>query len=169
MSGPASSDSHQPDVATARATAEQAARWAKEDSFRMRYGAAALLTGWFITFFVFCLGLTVVTVLIWRDDSVGWNFLPIFLIYGFPVAAIVGLPLAVLVAWPLRRLPDQRIHVLIFGLVLGLVTAILFVLLNQGQVELGSGAVAVWVAVCGALGRASVIKMVTRRNRMAGQ
>lgn len=111
----------------------------KDERFNMNYGTRALLTGWIVTFLVFCLGLTVVNVLTSGDQSSGWSLLPAALMFGFPVAVIVGLPLALplalLLAWPLWRVRDQRLHVLVFALALG-----------------------------AAIGRAAVITMAARRN-----
>lgn len=151
----------QPDPAT-----QQAARWAKEDSFSMRYGAPALLTGWFVTFLVFCLGLATAAVVSAGDITAGWYFLPLALIYGFPVAAIIGLPLAIVIAKLLRRVRDQRLHVLVFTVAIGAVMAVIAAAVFHGDAGLGVLWLGLWTATCAAIGRASVMKMVARRNQV---
>ncbi|MHA7271027.1 hypothetical protein [Arthrobacter sp. HLT1-20] len=134
------------------------------ECFRMRYGAPAVLIGWFVTFFVFCLGLTVVTGVSSGDLVSGGYLLPFALIYGFPVAAIVGLPLAILLAWPLRRVRAQWLHVVAFALVMGAVTSAAAFVLAEAEFEPGSLAIAAGVAVSAAIGRATVVTLVARRN-----
>jgi len=76
--------------------------------------------GWLITFVLFCLGMTAASLLATGGDTgLGWYFLPISLIYGFPFASILGLPLAILAAWPLRRLRRQWLHVCAFAMAAG--------------------------------------------------
>ncbi|PYG99129.1 hypothetical protein CVV67_17205 [Arthrobacter stackebrandtii] len=144
----------------------QAARWAKEDRFSMRYGATALLTGWFVTFLVFCLGLTAAHVVAEGGTGFGWNFLTLALIFGFPVAVVVGLPLAILIAWPLRRVDNQWLHVAGFALGVGAAMALATALISG--FDKGAGwwvlLLALWTAVSAAMGRASVMGMVARRN-----
>lgn len=153
----------QPDPGTQQA-AQQAARWAKEDSFSMRYGAPALLTGWIVTFLLFCLGLTAAVAVSAGDIMSGWYFLPFALMYGFPVAAIIGLPLAIVIASPLRRVRDQRLHVLGFALAIGGVMAMIAAALIHGDSAMGVLWLSLWTATCAAIGRASVMKMVARQN-----
>lgn len=142
----------------------QAARWAKEDGFSMRYGATALLLGWLITFVLFCLGLAAVFAVSPRESGLGWYFLPVALIYGFPVAAILGLPLAIKIAWPLQRVRNQQVHILVFALTLGAVMAAVILIPSGGEMGWAVAGLIGWTAVCGAVGRASVMKMVSRRN-----
>ncbi|WP_269938012.1 hypothetical protein [Arthrobacter sp. HY1533] len=140
----------------------------------MNYGLPALLIGWFLTFFLFCLGLAVASMVAegLSGGGLGLYFLPISLIYGFPAAAVVGLPLALLVAWPLRRVRRQWIHVVAFACAVGAAGAGMAALLAsgapgggvdwQGPVIMGA-----WAGCCAAAGRASVIRMVAARNRPA--
>lgn len=141
----------------------------------MNYGLPAFLIGWFLTFFLFCLGLTVANMVAEAaagaegasGGGLGLNFLPITLMYGFPVAAIVGLPLAIVVATLLRRVRRQWIHVAVFAGVLGAAVAAVmgvFAARNDGdwQAPVIMGA---WAGCCAAAGRASVIGMVAARNR----
>ncbi|WP_038467074.1 hypothetical protein [Arthrobacter sp. PAMC 25486] len=143
---------------------EQEASWAKEDSFSMRYGAPALLTGWFVTFFVFCLGLTVASVVLWAPHGMGWGLLPLSLVFGFPFAAFIGLPLAILIAWPLRRVRDQRLHVLALALAVGAAMGVVALFSYRFEMLWAVAALAAWAAVSAAIGRAVVINMVARRN-----
>lgn len=168
LAAPAGAD---PQALQPRQMQQQLARWAKEDRVSMRYGAPALLTGWFVTFFVFCLGLTVATMIFTGGDSgLGWYFLPISLVYGFPVAAVIGLPLAILIASPLRRVRGQRLHVLAFSLSIGAVmAAICLIFFFRGDGVLFMLALIVWTAVCAAVGRAVVVPLVARRNEMPSQ
>ncbi len=143
---------------------------AKADRFSMSYGVPALLLGWLCTFALFCLGLALTAAVSPLDTGLGWYFLPVALIYGFPVAVVLGLPLAILIAWPLRRVRNQRLHVLAFAAVLGSVMAALLIISSRGEMLtsgtsllIGLGLVAL-VAGCGALGRASVMNLVERRN-----
>ena len=92
------------------------------------------------------------------------DLLPYALMFGFPVAAIVGLPLALLLAWGLRRVRDQRLHVLVFALAMGAVTTAIMFVLAEAQMVPGNFVIAAGVAVGAAIGRAAVIKMVARRN-----
>lgn len=135
----------------------------KDERFNMNYGTLALLTGWIVTFVVFCLGLTVVNVLSSGGQFSGWSLLPAALMLGFPVAAMVGLPLAVLLAWLLRRIRQQRLHVLLFALGVGAVTAALL-LYGPSEITPEKLAVVAGVAASAAIGRASVIAMVARSN-----
>ncbi|MET4004920.1 MULTISPECIES: hypothetical protein [Arthrobacter] len=145
----------------------QSAQWAKKDRFRMRYGASALIIGWLGTFLLFCLGLTVANLIAEGPHGLGAGFFFLAVMFGFPVALLAGLPLAVLLAWPLRRVRDQRLHVVAFALAMGVVAtgAVLF-FYAPDSAEMGGLMVALilWTAACGAIGRASVIKLVTRRN-----
>ncbi|MEO6529590.1 MAG: hypothetical protein ABIN10_13060 [Specibacter sp.] len=134
------------------------------ERFSMRYGVPAVLIGWFVTFLVFCLGLTVVNVASSGDFVSGWYLLPYALMFGFPVAAIVGLPLALLLAWGLRRVRDQRLHVLVFALAMGAVTTAIMFVLAEAQMVPGNFVIAAGVAAGAAIGRAVVIKMAARRN-----
>ena len=144
----------------------------------MNYGLPAFLIGWFLTFFLFCLGLTVVSMVAEAAAETGSDYggglglyiLPISLIYGFPVAAIIGLPLAILVASPLRRVPEQLIHVVVFAGAVGAVGAGVTALLAAGAPGgggdwLGPVIWGAWAGCCAAAGRASVIKMVAARNQ----
>lgn len=141
-----------------------AARWAREDRFSMRYGAPAILLGWFITFFAFCLGLTVSAMVSEGPGGMGAGFMVLALIYGSPVALIAGLPLSLLVAWPLRRVRDQRLHVVAFAVALGFAMAGYLLVIGEGRIEPLGFAAVLLAAACGAIGRASVIKLVARRN-----
>lgn len=133
------------------------------ERFSMRYGAPAVLIGWFVTFLVFCLGLTLFVAL--QDGGfVWWSFLPVALIYGFPVAVVAGLPLALLLAWLLRRIRSQLLHVVVFALATGAVTAAIAFALAEAEVEPESLVIAAGVGASAAIGRATVIKMVARRN-----
>ncbi|MHA7306085.1 hypothetical protein ACX80E_12695 [Arthrobacter sp. TMN-49] len=134
------------------------------ERFSMRYGAPAVLIGWAVTFLVFCLGLTVFGFL-GEGGFAGLSLLLVVLFYGFPVAASVGLPLAILIAWPLRRVRDQRLHVLAFALATGTVTAVLM-FWGQGELIPGNFVIVAGVAVSAAIGRASVMKLVTWRNAL---
>ncbi|MDJ0312587.1 hypothetical protein [Arthrobacter sp. H35-D1] len=125
---------------------------------------AALLLGWLITFVLFCLGLAVAFAIPPMESGLGWYFLPVALIYGFPVAAIAGLPLAILIAWPLRRVRNQCVHVLVFALALGAVMAAIVLIPSGSEMGWALAGLIVWTAVCGAVGRASVMKVVSRRN-----
>ena len=140
---------------------------ANAERFSMHYGTLDLVTGWFVTFLLFCLGLTVVNLL--RSDGLawGWYLLPAALMFGFPVAAIVGLPLAVLIAWLLRRIPDQRLHVLLFAVGVGAATAVT-VLLGPSEITPEKLATIAGAAASAAIGRAVVIGMVARRNPQYG-
>lgn len=133
------------------------------ERFSMRYGAPAVLIGWLVTFLVFCLGLTVANVVSSGDLVSGWYLLPYALMFGFPVAVVVGLPLALLLAWPLRRVRDQRLHIVVFALAMGAVTAAI-VFFGQGEMVPGNFVIAAGVGASAAIGRATVIKMVARRN-----
>lgn len=142
----------------------QLARWAKEDRFRMRYGVLAVLAGWFVTFLVFCLGLVVVSAV---ADGVGVSavyLLPVFLMYGLPVAAIIGLPLAMVLAGPLRRVRDQRVHVVVFAVGVGTAMSMAALFAYQCDMPWAVAGLSAWAAVSAAIGRASVIKMVARSN-----
>lgn len=143
----------------------------REPEFRMRYGAPAVLAGWFIAFIVFCFGLTIVPRIVTGEDGGSFLlYLFFYLFFGFPVAAIIALPLAILAAWPLRRLRNQWLHVLILAMAMGVAAAaILFALSYPALVEGDSSPVpillmAAGVALCTAIGRASVMKLVSRRN-----
>ena len=143
---------------------------AKADRFSMSYGVPALLLGWLSTFVLFCLGLALTAAVSSMDTGLGWYFLPVALIYGFPVAVVLGLPLAILTAWLLRRVRNQRVHVLAFAAVLGSVMAALLMISSRGEI-LASGVsllillgLVALAAGCGALGRAGVMKMVAHRN-----
>ncbi|ALO67971.1 hypothetical protein AS189_17615 [Arthrobacter alpinus] len=147
-------------------TPGQLARWSKQDAFRMEYGVLALLTGWFVTFVVFCLGLTVASVGAGGSDGFGWGFLFLALMFGFPVAAIIGLPLAIAIASPLRRVHNQWLHVPVFALAVGAAMGVVVAFpydLQEKDVWLLLAPV-LWAAASAAIGRASVIKMVARRN-----
>lgn len=135
--------------------------------FSMRYGAPALLVGWLITFVLFCLGMTAASLLATGGDTgLGWYFLPISLIYGFPFASILGLPLAILAAWPLRRLRRQWLHVCAFAMAAGLVFWLVVVAAAGGWAGSVYGAgIGLLTAACAAAGRAAVIPLVARRNR----
>ena len=95
--------------------------------------------------------------------------------FGFPVTAIVGLPLAVLVAWPLRRLRNQWHHVLILALTMGVTAAAILSALSYPALVEGESSpisillMAAGVALCMAIGRASVMKLVSRRNESANE
>lgn len=143
----------------------QLAKWAREDRFRMRYGVLALLTGWFVTFFVFCLGLTLAAVVSEGNGSSSY-LLPMMLIYGFPVALVIGLPLAILIATPLRRVANQWAHVAVFTVGVGAATALASALLYGGTegALLGVAILSLWAGASAAMGRASVMKLVTWRN-----
>jgi hypothetical protein len=136
------------------------------DRFSMRYGAPALLLGWLATFVLFCFSMTVASMAATGGDTgLGWYFLPISLIYGFPFASILGLPLAILLAWPLRRIHRQWLHVGAFALATGL-ACWLVVAAVGGWTNTGSGAgIGLLAAVSSAIGRAAVIPLVARRNR----
>lgn len=146
----------------------------KPCGYSMNYGLPALLIGWFLTFFLFCLSLTVAFMVAEAGSEyggvLGQYVLPITLIYGFPVAAVVGLPLAALLASPLRRVRKQWIHVAVFASTVGAVGAAVTAVLSAGAPGGGGdwwvpaiwGA---WAGACAAAGRASVIKMVAARNR----
>lgn len=145
-------------------TPEQLARWAKQDAFRMEYGIPAVLTGWLVTFILFCVGVTVAAGVISAGDASEWVVLPYTLMFGFPIALIVGLPLALLIAWPLRRVRNQGLHVLAFALGVGAVFGVLGMLSYDAELLWTAALLAGWAAASAAIGRASVIQMVARRN-----
>ena len=124
-------------------------------------GAPALLIGWFLAFFVFCLGLTVADVAAGKGWGLfGWGFLALSLIHGFPAAATVGLPLGVLGASRLRRIRDQRLHVLIFALAVGLVMAVVLGFLYRPGSDVGIlFRLVLWTAASAAVGRASMVEL----------
>lgn len=145
-------------------TPEQLARWAKQDTFRMEYGIPAVLAGWFVTFLLFCVGVTVAAEVSSGGDSTEWVVLPYSLMFGFPIALILGLPLAVLIAWPLRRVRNQRLHVLAFALSVGAIFGVFGMLTYDAELLWTAAMLAGWAGASAAIGRASVIKMVARRN-----
>ncbi|MGN5734930.1 hypothetical protein [Arthrobacter psychrochitiniphilus] len=121
------------------ATEAQKERWAKNNRFSMSYGVPAFLAGWFVTYVVCCVGLTITNGISDMTSpgagGFGLGFLILALIFGLPIAVIVGLPLAALVAWPLRRVRDQRLHVLAFAVALGAVMAGYVLLTGDGKME----------------------------------
>lgn len=146
----------------------------KPGVYSMNYGLPAFLIGWFLTFFLFCLGLTAAGMVAAAQSEYGTGFglyfLPITLIYGFPVAAVVGLPLAVLLASPLRRVRKQWIHVVAFAGAVGTVVAAVTAALAAGAPGGGGDwlwpvIMGLWAGCCAAAGRASVIKLVASRNQ----
>lgn len=136
------------------------------DSYKMDYGVPAVLIGWFVTFFVFCLGLTIANFVFSGSNGMGLGFLALSLMFGLPVAVLIGLPLALLISWPLRRVRNQLLHVLVFALGVGtaMVGGVYFSYgeeLNWSAAALVAGA-----ALSAAIGRASVIPLVAKRNEM---
>ncbi|WP_425864641.1 hypothetical protein [Arthrobacter sp. TWP1-1] len=140
-----------------------------EVKFRMQYGAPAVLIGWLLTFVLFCVGLSVVASLGGGDTGIGWYLIPISLLYGLPVAVVVGLPLCLLIAWPLRQVRNQWIHVLCFAVGIGGVAAVLALIFGGVQAVLPFTPIILGVAACTAIGRASVIRMVARKNALVKQ
>ncbi len=139
-------------------------RWAKEDSFSMRYGALAVLTGWMATFVVFCLGLSAYSGIVSSGTGFGWGLLPLVVFFGLPPAIVFGLPLAMLVAWPLRRVRNQGLHVLAFALAVGAAMGVA-ALFSYSLEMLGAVALlACWAGASAAIGRAAVIPLVAHRN-----
>jgi hypothetical protein len=136
-----------------------------EAKFRMQYGAPAVLIGWLLTFLLFCVGLSANVVANEEFGSMGWGYLQLALAFGLPIAVIIGLPLGLLIAWPLRRVRNQWIHVAIFAVGVGTAMAALFILPEIGHVRPASVFAAFWAAASAAIGRASVIRLVARRNR----
>ncbi|AIY03383.1 hypothetical protein ART_3784 [Arthrobacter sp. PAMC 25486] len=94
----------------------------------------------------------------------GWGLLPLSLVFGFPFAAFIGLPLAILIAWPLRRVRDQRLHVLALALAVGAAMGVVALFSYRFEMLWAVAALAAWAAVSAAIGRAVVINMVARRN-----
>lgn len=138
----------------------------KVAGFRMEYGVPAVLIGWFVTFFVFCLGLTVANFVTEGANGLGLGFLAAAMMVGLPVAVLIGLPLALLISWPLRRVRNQELHVLVFALGVGaaMVGGVYFS--YGGEVNWGAAALVAGAALSAAIGRASVITMVAKRNQV---
>lgn len=149
-------------------TPEQLARWAKQDAFSMKYGPLALLTGWLVTLVVFCLGLSAYSGYLFTDDGIGWGMLPLALLFGLPVAIIFGLPLALLIAWTMRRVHNQRLHVLAFALAVGAAMGVAALFAYSQEMLWAVASLAGWAAASAAIGRAVVIPMVARRNEDPG-
>ena len=132
----------------------------------MRYGAPAFLLGWLITFVLICLGLAGVTeVTATTPGSIsGWTSFPIYLVFGFPVAAILGLPFAIVIAWPLRRVQSQWLHVGVHGLATGAAVWTVMTALGGWTAPVPGLLFGSLFTFSAAAGRASVIKLVARRN-----
>ncbi|WP_139244303.1 hypothetical protein [Arthrobacter alpinus] len=140
-----------------------------EPRFNMHYGTPAVLIGWLVTFVVFCVGYTASVVFSGYDSAMGWYLLPISLMYGFPVAVAVGLPLGLFIAWPLRRVRNQWIHVLAFAVGIGLATALSMLLIGGVEAVRQSTVTILAVALSAAIGRASVMRLVARKNALVNQ
>lgn len=135
----------------------------------MHYGALAVLLGWFVTFLTFCATFaSFVAISAWRANTEtglgGFSFFVIVVIYGFLPALFVGLPLGALTGWPLRRIRNQWWHVPIHAAVTGTVTMAIGLMLGGVQGAQGMLLFAAVAAFSAAVGRASVIRMVARRN-----
>lgn len=151
------------DPGTVHYTEEQLARWAREDAFSMKYGTVAFLTGWLVTFVVFCLGLSAYSGYPFSCGGFGWGLLPFALLYGLPVAIVFGLPLALLVAWTLRRVRNQWLHVLAFALAVGAAMGVAAWFSYSFEMLWAVASLAGWAGASAAIGRAVVIPMVARR------
>ena len=68
----------------------------------------------------------------------------------------------------LRRVRTQRIHVLVFALALGAVLAAIVLIPSGSEMGWALAGLIGWTAVCGAVGRASLMKVVSRRNAAPG-
>ncbi|MGA7204852.1 MAG: hypothetical protein WBX27_09510 [Specibacter sp.] len=139
-----------------------------DTTFKMRYGVLAVLVGWLVTHVLYCGALTI-SIAVSADPTStesAWNWFPVFLIFGLPVAAVLGLPFALLLAWPLRSVRNQWLHVAAFATAAGAI-AMIVVMAQVGWPAsisaVGSGLVA---SMGAAVGRASVIKLVARRNTL---
>ena len=140
-----------------------------ETVFRMHYGFLAILLGWFVTFLTFCATLAsfmAISAMVANSETGlgGFSLLVIVVIYGFLPGLLIGLPLGALTGWPLQRIRNQWWHVSIHAVVTGTVTMAIGLLLGgpdgfQGMLLFGAIA-----AFSAAVGRASVIRMVARRN-----
>lgn len=136
------------------------------DGFRMDYGVPAVLIGWFVTFFVFCVGLTAASFVAEGANGMGLGLLALSLMFGLPIAVLIGLPLALLISWPLRRVRNQWLHVLALALGVGAAMVGGVYLSYGGEVNVNATALVVGAALSAAIGRASVIALVAKRNEM---
>lgn len=132
--------------------------------FRMEYGITALLTGWLVTFLVFCLGVSIYSGLLFSDGSFSLGLLPYALIYGLPAAIIVGLPLGWAIARMLQSVRSQWLHTLSFGVIVGAIFSLVAGLVYSPDMTQAVSLIGGWAAVSAAIGRASIIRMVARLN-----
>lgn len=136
--------------------------------FRMRYGVPAFLLGWLVTFLTFCVVVSIVldisSLAGGMGGSIGIVVFGYAVLFGVVPAVVVGMPLAALTAWPLQRIRNQWWHVAVHALVTGTVaTVIALVGFRIGDLAALSLVFALF-AFSAAAGRASVIKLVARRN-----
>lgn len=153
-------------MSAGQAMNEQAMTEDHVSRFRMEYGVPAVLVGWLVTFLAFCLGLTVANLVAEGADGLGLGFMVLSLMFGLPVAVLIGLPLALLISWPLRRVPNQWLHVVAFALGVGAAMVVGVYFSYGSEMNRGVAALVAGAALSAAIGRASVITMVAKRNQL---